>query len=291
MTTEGARLLPSARVAILGPGLIGGSLALALQRVLRADQLLVWCDAAEERALVSAAGLRVTSSLEESVQTDVVVLCVPVQAMPELVARMLAFLPARTTVTDAGSVKAPLLAALEPMLGARYVGAHPMAGSEKRGFAAARADLFDGARCFIVPSADEDRTRIVEALWKAAGCHLERIPAPTHDAIVARVSHLAHALAPALIRAAARHPSKPLRYAGPGLRDTTRLASSDPALWAGILSANRPEVLDALEAVGAEIAGLQAALRSGDAAIVEAWLAQARILREECAASRPEVAP
>jgi len=180
---------------------------------------------------------------------DLVVLCTPIGTMKELAASIAPHLPPDAVVTDAGSVKACVVAQLEPLLGKQFVGAHPMAGSERSGLAAARSDLFEGAPCLLTPTeaSGADALERARAFWISLGMRLTEMTPSAHDRLVARLSHLPHAVAFALVNLVADSlPEGAGLLAGGSFRDATRVAASDPGLWTGILSENRHEVAAAL---------------------------------------------
>ncbi len=241
-------------ITVIGLGLIGGSLGLALRRrgwrVTGVDRSA----AARGAALRRGAAHRVTASVREGVTgADVVAVCVPVQAMDRVLRDVGAAAGPRTVVTDACSVKAAVLRTAGRCLppGLTFVGAHPMAGSEQSGMAAARANLFQGRACVITPGARANpaATRMVWNLWRDAGARPIRMSAGAHDHAVALTSHLPHLIAFALI-ASLRGTAGARRLVAGSFQDATRVARSNPALWAGILAANRTEVARALAALG-----------------------------------------
>lgn len=180
---------------------------------------------------------------------DLVVLCTPIGTMKELAGSIAPHLAPDTVVTDAGSVKASVVAQLNPLLGKKFVGAHPMAGSERSGLAAARSDLFEGAPCLLTPTEASDAHTLerVRAFWISLGARLTEMSPAAHDRLVARLSHLPHAVAFALVNLVAGSlPEGAGLLAGGSFRDATRVAASDPGLWTGILSENRHEVAAAL---------------------------------------------
>ncbi len=270
-------------VAILGPGLIGGSVALALRRVCPADQLrIAGFHAAEiERARSLPLAAVVTDDpIEAAREADLVVLCTPPDAMPGLAQRIAPHLMAGAIVTDVGSVKQWLVEELTAILGPRYVGAHPMAGSERGGLEAARADLFDGAICFQIPGTSAENNARVRAFWELLGCCVADCGAAEHDEIVARVSHLPHLVAAALLTGADRLAGDPIRFSGPGLRDITRLAAGPAALWTGILARNRAALGRALIDLRAELRRVETLLATGDDAGLRTFLERAGDLRD-----------
>ncbi len=181
------------------------------------------------------------------------VLCVPIGAMAGIAKELAASLRSGALVTDVGSVKADVVRELPPLLGVnvRFIGSHPMAGSEQTGIAAARADLFDGSVCIVTPTAESKREDVAEAgaLWRALGCRVRELSPEVHDETVAMVSHLPHLLAAALVNLAEERQSGSLDFAGPGFRDTTRVAAGPPEMWTEILRENREAVRNSTQAM------------------------------------------
>ncbi len=210
------------------------------------------------------------------------VFCTPIGVMASLAKRIAPALSSAATVTDVGSVKAGVVQQLEPILGGRFVGSHPMAGSEQSGLDAARANLFQGAVCIITPTANSlpESTRRVRDLWEGVGCRLAVMPPEEHDQRVARVSHLPHALAAALVNAISLRVPNAGALGGGGYRDTTRIAASPSAMWREILLENRIELLSAIEDFSTILDKMMRMILSSDAAALESFLEQARILRE-----------
>ncbi|MBW3552002.1 MAG: prephenate dehydrogenase/arogenate dehydrogenase family protein [Gemmatimonadetes bacterium] len=275
----GADTAPGA-FAIVGLGLIGGSMARDLAAV---GVPVVGVDRdPHARAAASAAGvLRQALGPEEPLPTDVevVVLALPVPAIPGAV-RSMAAKPAAgeraPVITDVGSTKrSALAAAAEAGLAHRFVGCHPMAGDHRSGWAASRGGLFKDARVWICAgAASPEAVARVAALWTALGARPEPIDAATHDRLVGLSSHLPQAVASAL--AGALRDRRVARDAlGRGGADTTRLAASDPDLWAGILLDNADEIVLGLETIESRLLDLGEALRRGDAAAVTSWLRHA----------------
>ncbi len=254
------------RVAIIGPGLLGGSLALALAGR-PGVELRLW--GRRMAVLDQARALGIEARMERDVReavrgADVVVLCVPVGVMPELVFECLSDLGRETLVTDVGSVKAEVVAKLAPMLEGRalFVGSHPMAGSEKTGLEAARADLFEGAVCLVTPEegrTSAEATTRATLFWRGVGCEVRELAPGLHDAMVARISHVPHVVAAGVVNAVGREMPGAFEFCGPGFRDTTRVASGSPSMWTEILRCNRREVVGGVrEVIGQleEVAGI-----------------------------------
>jgi prephenate dehydrogenase len=233
-------------VAILGPGLIGGSIALALAERGLAERLMIYARSPHSLDQIRTAGVdaELTGNPSEAVrEADLVILCVPIEAMAGLVHEFRDALKPTALITDVGSVKGSVDRELAPLLEDRalWIGSHPMAGSEQGGFVAARADLFEGAAVIVTPTkhtrpAAEQRA---EAFWEALGGRVLKLDPAKHDVAVAQVSHVPHLLAAALVC----HASEEAReLAAGGFRDTTRVASGSPQLWVEILSANSKAV-------------------------------------------------
>lgn len=272
------------RVAILGPGLIGGSLALALSRSTSPFQISVW--ARSESSAASAAtrlpACRVSTDPEEVLdKVSAAVFCMNPEAITHCAGLFAGFVPADAAVTDAGSVKAGISASLKKYFGGRFVGAHPMAGSEESGIGAARGDLFDGALCILTPddAAQPQAVERVETLWQSAGCRLHRMTPAAHDAAMARISHLPHAVASALVQAALAGDPGRSQLAGGGYRDSTRIAAGPPGLWAEIFLANQSELSSALADVQQQLETLRAAIQAGDRQALVDFLTLSQALR------------
>jgi len=260
------------RVGILGLGLIGGSLALALKGKRGAPE--VWgCDRRKEtvrRALSAGAIARGCTEAQLSA-CDVVIVCVPVRSEVEAIRRLGPRMRPGTVLTDAGSVKSGIVREGERAAarGAFFVGGHPIAGTEASGFSAADPDLFRGRSFVVTPTPRTDAGAIlrVERIWKRAGSAvLLRMDPKVHDHVFAYVSHLPHAVAYALVHSVATLPSRvPLGYSAGGFRDFTRIASSNPEMWKDIVLENRAEILRALSHYRRNLALLERRIVAGDA--------------------------
>lgn len=247
------------KLAVIGPGLLGGSLALAARRA-GGFHVSLWArrpEAVEELRELGVADEASNNLLAVADAAGVVVFCVPVGAMAALAEQVVPVLRADTLVTDVGSVKAPVVAQLAPIFrtGARFVGSHPMAGSEQTGIRAARADLFDDAVCILTPNGESAPEAVsgIREFWTTMGCRVMEISPEAHDDAVAAVSHLPHLAAAALVNAVAEKSPGAFDFAGPGFRDTTRVASGPPDMWTEILSSNRRAVRKSAEAMIAKL--------------------------------------
>ena len=285
-----------ARVAIAGVGLVGGSLAVAARAAGLVGEVIGYgrgeanLRLAQERGLVDRIAREPAAAVADA---DLIVLAVPVSASTALAETFRPHARAGAILTDVGSVKAGVVEALEARWPDRrlVVGAHPIAGSELSGAGAARVDLFRGRRCIVTPTAATDREALarVRALWEGVGAVVDEMPAALHDEILARVSHLPHLAAYALVsafgetRIAGR---RVLDYAGSGYRDTTRIAASRPELWRDIALANRAALRGALAEFRAALDRLEGLLVAGDGEALEAALAAAAALRARLGGER-----
>ena len=279
-------------LAVLGPGLLGGSLALAARALGLASHVSFWARRPEVVDEILARHLADSASTDLATATrraSLIVLATPVEAMPALAARLAQLsLEDDCLITDVGSVKGSVVAQLEPLFAsgpARFIGSHPMAGSEKTGLGAARADLFasQNAACILTPTAhsrEADVTRLSN-FWRAVGCRILPPMSPEqHDQEVARISHLPHLMAAVTTLAALDGDATPLRCAGKGFRDTTRIAAGDPALWTGIVTQNRAPILAALHDARDRLAELIEILDPLQADQLQQFLHRAKQLRD-----------
>lgn len=270
----------SGAVAIVGTGMIGTSLGLALQRAGAAREI-VGVDAARDAARAAhARGAfdRVAASPADLGACDVIIVAVPVAA----IGGVLASLPPLdgAVVTDVGSVKGAVLEAARAALGddvAHFVPGHPVAGSHESGAAAATADRFDGCRVVLTPDERTDDTalRRVEELWVAAGAGAVTVmDAAVHDRVFAYTSHLPHAVAYALIAGLLSRADADRLFActAGGLRDFTRIAASDPVMWRDVFLANAERVLEAMDDFSAGVARLREHIARGDGAALHDFL-------------------
>ncbi len=277
-----------ATITILGPGLLGGSIGMAIRQHKVAESVCIWARRPEAavQACDRGAADRAEPDLRHAVQdADLVVLATPIGTMADLVTRMKSGLKPGALVTDVGSVKYPVVTALDDLLSgtAQFVGAHPMAGSEQSGIEVARADLFDDAVCLLTPSEVTDRDALakIHDFWVALGCRVQTVAPHLHDEIVGQVSHLPHLTAAALVNAVCRSDATMLGYAGAGLRDSTRIAAGDPEMWTEICLENQQEIRRALDELIDELGQFRAVLENQDAVGLKALLKRAKHYRDE----------
>jgi len=279
------------RVTLIGVGLLGGSLGLALQQRGLARRVVGHVRREESVTACRALGVvhEATTDLAEAVRgSDLVVLCTPLGQMETLARQFAPHLKPGALVTDVGSVKAPVVASLEPLLrvaGAVFVGGHPMAGSEKAGPEHARADLFQGAQCLVTPTPSTDATslRAVEDLWRGVGGVPLRMTPELHDQLVARTSHLPHLVAAALVHLVLdpAAPPEQARVCASGFRDTTRVASGSPEMWRDIASTNSQQLTTALDDLITRLHGARAALAGGDTSALATFFEAAKRRRDQ----------
>lgn len=286
------------RVAIVGLGLMGGSLARALRRLPRPPRIAASSERAEDLTRARADGVidHAARGPDEAVaDADLVVYAAPPDATLRLLETQASLWAADAVITDVTSVKRAVVERARAVGAAgRFAGSHPMAGGHGTGYGASRADLYDGARVWICATSDSPDGRgsvagsdprtgpraAVAALWRAVGADPRVIDAEAHDEMVAWASHLPQVVSSALAGALAEAGRDPSTL-GPGGRDATRLAASPPALWTQILRHNAELLAEPIEAVRRRLDGLAAALEAGDAAAVERWLEEARRWRAE----------
>ena len=264
------------RLSIIGVGLLGGSIGLAAKSAGMRCRVVGYGHRPStlKKALASGAIDEAAVTPADAVNgADLVILCTPVGTFPELLKNIGPSLADGAVVTDVGSTKASVVEAAEKFLPAtaRFVGSHPMAGSEKRGVEHARADLFGAALCILTPDGRTHPTALerVESFWQMLGMRTARISPAEHDRRLADVSHLPHAVAAALI---GMQEEASLALAGKGFADATRIAAGDGGLWRDIFIDNRENVIASIERLRAQLDHFAGALRAGDGAAVKAWL-------------------
>lgn len=279
MRPDAPTTTPFAGVALLGLGVMGGSLGRGLGALRRPPRRVGWSPepAEGEAALAEGAIDAVAASVEEAVAgADVVVLAAPLAACVELIPRVLPVLGPDAVLTDVASLKGPVWVAVSRAgARARWVGSHPMCGSADSGFGASRPDLYRGARVWVVaPPEAGERAHAVEALWRAVGAHTVRIDSSAHDALMGFVSHLPQLASNALARTL-EDAGVAAAALGPGGNDMTRLAGSSPEMWRDILALSfTPPLSDGLRTMADHLRALADALEARDvdaiAALMEA---------------------
>ncbi|HEX5093203.1 MAG TPA: prephenate dehydrogenase/arogenate dehydrogenase family protein [Burkholderiales bacterium] len=287
-----------AKVAVIGVGLIGGSFSLALKAARLAGAVAGAGRGAANLKLALEQGVIdsiAPDAAEAAKDADLVLVAAPVAQFAGIFSAIAPVLKPGALVTDAGSTKRDVVAAARAALGARlaqFVPAHPIAGAERSGAAAASAELFKGRRVVLAPLAENapDAIEAVEGAWAACGARVTRMSPEEHDAVLAAVSHLPHLLAYALVHeVAGRDDAAQLfGYAAGGFRDFTRIASSHPEMWRDICVANRDALLAELERFQAKLEALRPLVAQGDGAALERLFAEARGARNRWLAGEYE---
>jgi prephenate dehydrogenase len=278
------------KVTLLGVGLLGGSLGLAVRRRRLAASVVgfVRRPASIREAIEAGAVTRATMDLEEAVRgADLIVFCTPIGQMGILADHLLPVIKRGAVVTDVGSVKETVVSDLEPIIaraGGHFVGSHPMAGSEKTGVSASHEKLFEHAICVVTPTRRSSRRAVatVQELWKRVGCRVLKLSPQEHDELVSRSSHLPHLVAAGLANFVLG-PSQPGEQAllcANGFRDSTRIASGSPEMWRDIAMANRPNLVKALDNFTAELRNLRRLLSTGDSNRIQSFLIEAKQRRD-----------
>ena len=243
-------------LAIIGPGLLGGSIAMASRAKNPATRISIWArrdDAVEDVKKRGVADVVSTDLRSVTEGAGMIVFCVPIGAMASLAGKIAPFVPGDALVTDVGSVKAPVVESLGKIFSkrARFIGSHPMAGSEQTGIEASRADLFEGAVCIVTPEEATPPRDVEQArqFWTMLGCKPRTLSPAEHDQVIALVSHLPHLLAATLVNLVCAENPDSLKFSGNGFRDSTRVASGSPGMWAEIFGVNRSEVKKSVDAM------------------------------------------
>jgi prephenate dehydrogenase len=277
------------RLALIGCGLMGGSFALALRQAQAVEHIVGFSasDKTRQRALELGVIDQAATSVAEAVQgADLVLLAVPVGAMHASFEAMRDVLAPNALLMDVGSTKCDVIAAAQATLGERlscFVPAHPIAGKEVAGIEHADATLYQARRTILtpLPKTGIHRLQAAHQVWTAVGSHVSTLTPEAHDATFAAVSHLPHLLAFAAVNALTAQPQGAayLDMAGPGFRDFSRIAASDPAVWRDILSANHSQVLMQVAHFRAALQQFEHALQQGDTATLQALIQQASTTR------------
>ncbi|MBC2834890.1 prephenate/arogenate dehydrogenase family protein [Paragemmobacter straminiformis] len=278
------------RVAFIGLGLIASSMALAIRQFGLAREITGHAKSAETRATALEIGLcdKVFDTAAQAVDgADLVVLCVPVGAMGEIAAEIAPRLKAGACVSDVGSVKQAVIAAVAPHIPAdvAFVPAHPLAGTEHSGPRSGFATLFQNRWCLLTPTetSTPEATSRLRALWEGMGANVDEMDAAHHDLVLAVVSHTPHLIAYTMVGVADHlrrvSNSEVIKYSASGFRDFTRIAASDPTMWRDVFLTNKDAVLDILGRFTEELFVLQRAIRMGDGDELHAYFTRTRAIR------------
>lgn len=278
------------RVALIGLGLIAGSMAHAMRRGGLAREIVGTARSEETRRIAAEIGLcdRVVDTAAEAVKgADLVVLAVPVGAMGKVAEDIAPHLKPGATVTDVGSVKRAVIDAVGPHIpaGVHFVPAHPLAGTEHSGPRSGFAELFDNRWCLLVPAegTDPQATARLRALWEGMGANVEEMDADHHDLVLAVTSHAPHLIAYTMVGVADDlrrvTDSEVIKYSAAGFRDFTRIAASDPTMWRDVFLTNKDATLEILGRFTEELFALQRAIRTGDGDMLFDYFTRTRAIR------------
>lgn len=290
------------KITIVGVGLLGGSIGLAARRHRLAGEVAGFVRrpaSLKDCERTGAVDYATTDLLAAVSNADLVILCTPLAQMRAITQQLLPALKRGAIVTDVGSVKADVVRELESLLkksGAHFIGSHPMAGGEKMGVRAARADLFQHAISVITPTKKSNAAAVrkLEQFWQALGARTLRLDAARHDLLVSHSSHLPHILAATLTNLVLNPTGSKTQAAlcATGFRDVTRIASGSPEMWRDIALANRKNISRSVDTYIAALRQFQSALKTGDAPALENFFATAKSRRDHwcagCASPSPE---
>lgn len=276
------------KVALIGLGLIASSMVHAMKRGGLAGQITGYARSAETRRIARDIDLcTVCDTATEAVKdADLVVLCVPVGAMGAVMADIGPHLKPGSTLSDVGSVKKAVIAAVSPHVpaGVHFIPAHPLAGTEHSGPRAGFESLFDNRWCILVPGdADRDAVARLTQLWQGMGSFTEEMDAEHHDLVLAVTSHTPHLIAYTMVGVADDlgrvTDSEVIKYSAAGFRDFTRIAASDPTMWRDVFLTNKDATLEILGRFTEELFALQRAIRTGDGDHLHAYFTRTRAIR------------
>mgnify|MGYP000193303978 FL=1 len=284
------------KVVIFGVGLIGGSFALGLKAAGQVEEVVGFgrslgsLTQALDLGIIDRVG---ANPCQEVVEADLVLLATPVGQMPEIMARIAPYLGAQTLVTDGGSTKSDVATVARSAFGERigqFVPAHPIAGAENSGAAAARADLYREKKVVLTPLSENPVLNVarVRSAWEWCGALIHELRPEEHDRIFAAVSHLPHLLSFALVHELALRENRDLlfSFAASGFRDFTRIAASHPEMWRDICLANRAALLEELDRYRSQLDELHVVLQRGDGAALEKTFDIARTARRDWAGNK-----
>ncbi|MBV0911229.1 prephenate/arogenate dehydrogenase family protein [Anianabacter salinae] len=278
------------RVALIGLGLIAGSMAHAARRAGAAGEIVGTARSPETRAIAEEIGLcdRIVETAAEAVKdADLVVLAVPVGVMGRVAAEIAPHLAEGATVTDVGSVKKHVIDAVAPHMphGVHFIPGHPLAGTEHSGPRSGFAELFDNRWCLLVPDEATDAGALdrLSRFWRALGSNVETMEADHHDLVLAVTSHTPHLIAYTMVGVADDlrrvTDSEVIKFSAAGFRDFTRIAASDPTMWRDVFLTNKEATLEILGRFTEELFALQRAIRTGDGQLLHDYFTRTRAIR------------
>ncbi|MEN2993963.1 MAG: prephenate dehydrogenase [Thermodesulfovibrio sp.] len=274
-------------VSIVGVGLIGGSLALALKEKKLTQKIIGY--GRNEQRLKEALKLGIidsyTTSFKDASQAELIVLATPTGVFESIIMEMIKHLKEKTIIMDVGSVKKSVVDIFERILPKEvyFVGTHPIAGSEKTGFENARGDLFQKAKVIITPTENTNKSALekITNLWQKLGAQVEFMSAEHHDKVYALVSHLPHLICFCMVNTISEMDKNFISYAGSGFKDATRIAKSSPEIWKDIFLMNDKNILECLEVFIKNIEKIKNMLYKKDSEQIEKFIEKAKKLRQE----------
>lgn len=273
------------RIAIIGVGLIGGSIGIDVRKKKLAKEVIgvVRRPESVDECIKLGAVDKATLDARDGVKdADIIILATPISLMVQIAKDIKGYINKETVVIDVASVKGKLVSQLEKVLGSNYVGTHPMAGSERRGVVGAVEGLFKGAVCIVTPT---EKTRpkflkIVRELWNGLGAKTIVLSQDEHDKLVSLTSHLPHLIAASLVNNMKDEP-KAVDCIGPGFRDSTRIAKSPPELWEEVCEWNREEILLSIDKFQKELSSLKSFIEKNNWDSLLEKLKQAKDIRDK----------
>jgi prephenate dehydrogenase len=279
------------KITIIGVGLLGGSIGIAARKNRVAGEIAGFVRSKKSISdceKFGATDFATTDLLAAVSNSDLIILCTPLAQMAAITRQFLPALKRGAIVTDVGSVKAGVVRELESLVqksGAHFIGSHPMAGAEKTGVAAARADLFVNAVCVLTPTKKSNTTalRKLEQFWKSVSARVLKMKAAQHDLLVSRSSHLPHVVAATLANLVLNpvSPKQQAALCANGFRDTTRIASGSPEMWRDIALANRKNLSRSLDAFISDLQKFQRTLKKSDAKEISKFFVTAKLRRDK----------
>ena len=275
------------RATIIGPGLLGASIGMALYERKIAPEIHAYLRNEKKRKICESSEWcdRAFTELLPAVEdSDLILLCTTVDHIADLLPQVLQSAKQGALITDVGSLKEKICEIAEASVGiehGKFIGSHPMTGSEKNGIDNASSRIFEGKECIITPSGESDNYRLekLALMWGSIGMNVTIMTPTLHDEIVATISHLPHLVSSSLMNAMSKN-KEWLKLSGKGLKDTTRIASGNPDMWMQILKGNKKNLLKEIDSIKQELEKFKMALRSDDCKELISLLANAKELRD-----------
>ena len=260
------------QVTIIGPGLLGGSLSLAVKKMDISEELVIWARSEKSinKAVQTFPFARIEKDLQESVRgSDLIIICTPVETIGDVLQQIKPFIDENSLVTDVGSIKGSICSIAQEIFGdsmASFIGSHPMAGSEKSGMEFSDPMLFMNRACILTPmdNVKESDLLSLRKFWEKMGMIVQILDPSSHDKIIADLSHLPHLISSILAHSLAPKQESAQKVGGQGLADTTRIAEGDANLWSNILLENKKNLIQALQNFKRSLDSVELSLEEGD---------------------------